>query len=67
MDPDEMRNQHRRPYIDAFYQISVNLAKGFQRRRLKCKKFTDGRQMMAIAHVAFGKGSFKVTFSIIFL
>jgi hypothetical protein len=32
------------------------LAKGVQRRRLKCEKLTDdGRQVMAKAHIAFGK------------
>jgi hypothetical protein len=31
---------------DASYQISVNLAEGFQRRRLKCEKLTDDRQRM---------------------
>ena len=44
--------------IDASYQVSVPLAEGFQRRRLKCEKLTDdGRQVMAKAHVAFGKVS----------
>jgi hypothetical protein len=28
----------RRPSIDASYQVSVHLAEGFQRRRLKCEK-----------------------------
>jgi hypothetical protein len=28
-----MRNLYREPYIDASYQISVHLAKRFQRRR----------------------------------
>jgi hypothetical protein len=32
------------PSIDAFYQVSVHLAKGFQRRRLKCEKLTDDRR-----------------------
>jgi hypothetical protein len=32
--------------------------RGFQRRRLKCEKLTDdGRQVIAKAHVAFGKVS----------
>ena len=26
------------------YQVSVHLAKGFQRRRLKCEKLTDDRR-----------------------
>jgi hypothetical protein len=42
--------------LDASYQVSIHLAKGFQRRRLKCEKLTDdGRQVMAKAHIAFGK------------
>jgi hypothetical protein len=46
------------PSKDASYQISDQLAKRFQRRRLKCEKLTDGRcQVMAKAHVAFGKVS----------
>ena len=47
---------YKAPSIDAPYQVSVNLAEGFQRRRLKCKMLTDdGCQMMAKAHIAFGK------------
>jgi hypothetical protein len=50
MDRDEMSNLYRGPSIDAPYQVSVNLAEGFQRRRLKCKMLTDdGCQMMAKA------------------
>ena len=41
MDRDEMSIFYRRPYIDASYQISVHLAEGYQRRRLKCEKLTD--------------------------
>jgi hypothetical protein len=53
-----MRNLYRGPSIDASYQVSVHLAKGFQRRRLKCEKLTDdGHQVMAKAHIAFGKVS----------
>jgi hypothetical protein len=29
----------RGPSIDASYQVSVHLAEGFQRRRLKCERF----------------------------
>jgi hypothetical protein len=37
--------------LDASYQVSVHLAEGFQRRRLKCEKLTDdGCQVMAKAH-----------------
>jgi hypothetical protein len=32
------------PSIDASYQVSVHLAKGFQRGRLKCEKLTDDRR-----------------------
>jgi hypothetical protein len=57
-DRDEMSNIYRGPSIDDSYQVSVHLAKGFQRRRLKCEKLTDdGRQVMAKAHFAFGKVS----------
>jgi hypothetical protein len=57
---------------EASYQVSVHLAKGFQRRRLNCGELTDvrrrttddgrrttddGRQVMAKAHITFGKMS----------
>jgi hypothetical protein len=49
---------YKGPSIDASYQVSVHLAEGFQRRRLKCEKLTDnGCQVMAKAHVAFAKVS----------
>jgi hypothetical protein len=58
MDRDEMSILYRRPFIDASYQVSVQLVEGFQRRRLKCEKLTDdGRQVMAKVHIAFGKAS----------
>ena len=58
MDRDEISNLYRGPSIDASYQVSVHLAEGFQRRRLKCEKLTDDeRQVMAKAHFAFGKVS----------
>ena len=58
MNQDEMSNLHRGPSIDNSYQVSVQLAEGFQKRRLKCEKLTDdGRQVMAKAHIAFGKVS----------
>jgi hypothetical protein len=48
MDRDKMSNLYRGPSIDASYQVSLHLAEGFQRRRLKCEKLTDdGRQVMA--------------------
>ena len=58
MDQDEISNLYRGPSIDASYQVSVHMAEGFQSRRLKCEKLTDdGCQVMAKAHVAFGKVS----------
>jgi hypothetical protein len=58
MDWDKMSNLYRGPSIDASYQVSVQIAEGFQRRRLKYEKLTDdGCQVMAKAHIAFGKVS----------
>ena len=58
MDRDKMSNFYKGPSIDASYQVSVHLAEEFQRRRLKCEKLTDdGRQVIAKAHIAFGKVS----------
>jgi hypothetical protein len=37
-DRDEMSSHYRGSSIDASYPVSVHLAKGFQRRRLKCEK-----------------------------
>ena len=55
---DKMSQLYKGPSIDASYQVSVHLADGFQRRRLKCEKLTeDRRQVMAKAHIAFGKVS----------
>ena len=45
-DGEEMGKLYRELSIDAFYQVSVHLAKGFQRRRLKCEKLTDDRRRM---------------------
>jgi hypothetical protein len=65
MDWDKMSNLYRGPSIYASYQVSVHMVEGFQRRRLKCEMLTDngrqttddGRQVMAKAHIAFGKVS----------
>ena len=43
-DRDKMCNLYRGPSIDASYQVSVHLAKAFQRRRLKCENLTTTRQ-----------------------
>jgi hypothetical protein len=56
MDRDKITNVYRGPCIDASYQVSVHMAEGFQRRRLKCEKLTDdGRQVMTKAHLANGQ------------
>ena len=39
----QMSNLYRGPSIDASYQVSLHLAEGFQRRRLKCEKLTDDK------------------------
>jgi hypothetical protein len=44
MDLDKMSNLYRGPSIDASYQVSVHMAEGFQRRRLKCEKLTNDRR-----------------------
>jgi hypothetical protein len=61
-----MCNLYRGPAIDASYQVSVHLAKGFQRRRLKCEKSTDeatiqdqSRDKGRDFYVRFNKCSFK--------
>ena len=38
-----MSNLYRGPFIDGSYQVSVHLAEGFQRRRLKCEMPSDGK------------------------
>jgi hypothetical protein len=45
-DRDKMNTLYRGPSINASYQVSVHLAEGFQRRRLKCEKLTDDRWRM---------------------
>jgi hypothetical protein len=54
---------YRGSSIDASYQVSVHLAKGFQMRRLKCEKLTDdGRQVMAKAHIAILVSGWSISF-----
>jgi hypothetical protein len=43
MDWNKMSNLYKGPSIDASYQVSVHLAEGFQRRRLKCEKLIDDK------------------------
>jgi hypothetical protein len=51
-----MSNLYKGPSIDASYQVSVHLAEGFQRRRLKFEKLTDdGCQVMAKVHLALAR------------
>ena len=58
MDRGKMSSLYKGPSIDASYQVSAHLIEGFQRRRLKCEKLTDdGCQVMAKAHIVFGKVS----------
>jgi hypothetical protein len=57
-DRDKLCNLYRGPPIDASYQVSVHLAKGFQRRRLKCEKLTDDRRHVPACD---GKSSKVVT------
>ena len=52
-----LRKLNTEPFIGASHQVSVHLAKQFQ-RRLKCEKLTDettndGCQVMPKAHIAF--------------
>jgi hypothetical protein len=55
---NKMSTLYKGPSIDASYQVSVHLVEGLQRRRSKCEKLTDdGCQVMAKAHIAFGKVS----------
>ena len=48
MDRDEMSNLYREPSIDASYQVSVHLAKRFQRRRF-FQKSTNQKQELSVA------------------
>jgi hypothetical protein len=43
IDRDKMSNLYKGPSIDASYHVSIHLAEGFQRRRLKCEKLMDDR------------------------
>jgi hypothetical protein len=38
-----MSNLYKEPSIDVSYQISVHLAEGFQRRKLKWEKLTTAK------------------------
>ena len=54
-DRNEMSNLNRGPFIDASCQVSVHLAKQFQRKKFKCEKLTrQRRQVMAKGDMTFG-------------
>jgi hypothetical protein len=53
-------NFERDPPKEHPCQVWFNLVQGFQRRRFKCESLrhtTDGRQVMAKAHMGFGQVS----------
>jgi hypothetical protein len=59
-----MSNLNRGPSIDASYQVSVHMAEGLKRKRLKCEKLTDDRRRTLSdgkAHIASSKLSYKKT------
>jgi hypothetical protein len=55
MDREKMSNLYKGPSIDASYQVSVYLAEGFQRKRLKCEKLRPDplTNMAATVHSCF--------------
>jgi hypothetical protein len=57
MDLDKMSNLYKGPSIDASYQVSVHLAEGFQRGRLKCEKLTNDKwwQKLTLALARWAK------------
>jgi hypothetical protein len=64
MDRDKKSNLQREPSIDASYQVSLHLAEwGVSEEKVKMWKVNerqttyDGCQVMAKAHIAFGKVS----------
>ena len=55
MDREKISNLYRRPSIDASYQVSVHLAKRFQRRRF-FKSANQKRQQPVVAMFVNGSG-----------
>jgi hypothetical protein len=55
MDQDKMSNLYRGPSIDASYQVSVHLAKRFQRRRFK-KIANQKQELPVVAMLVNGSG-----------
>jgi hypothetical protein len=56
MDRDEMSYLYREPNIDASYQVSVHLAKRFQRRRFKKKSANQKQELPMVAMFVNGSG-----------
>ena len=56
MDRDEMSNLYRGPAIDASYQVSVHLAKRFQRRRFFFKSANKKQELPMAAMFVIGSG-----------
>jgi hypothetical protein len=54
-DRDKMSNHYRGPSIDASYQVSVYLAKRFQRRRF-FKSANQKQEMLVAAMFVYGSG-----------
>ena len=55
-DRDEMSNRYRGPSIDALYQISVHLAKRFQRREDFLKSTNQKQELPVEAMFVNGSG-----------
>jgi hypothetical protein len=56
MDRDKMTNLYKGPSIDASYQVSVHLAKQFQRRRFKKKTANQKQELPEVYMFVNGSG-----------
>ena len=65
IDRDKISNLYRGPSIAASYQVSVHMAEGFQRRRLKCEKLTDDRRQVSSAFYLVNDTTFGSTLQLI--
>jgi hypothetical protein len=54
-DRDEMSNRYRGPSLDASHQVSVHLAKRFQRRRLKKNRPIRNKNCLSHFNFLFSK------------
>jgi hypothetical protein len=59
MDRDEMSNRYRGPPIDASYQVSVHLAKQFQKRRILKISQSETSVACGLVGSIYGKSSYK--------